>query len=191
MPLLPSIIRAHPALLIVDMQMGLDEVDFYGGNRNNPCAEEHAARLLSAWRTENLPVIHVQHSSSNPLSPLHVSRPGFKIKDEVYPIENEPVIVKSVNSAFIGTNLQTILSDQGIQQVVIIGMTTNHCVSSTVRSAANLGFKTTIISDATATFDRAGTDGIKYPSTLIHQITLASLNEEFANVRATDEVFVT
>ncbi|MDT0607117.1 cysteine hydrolase family protein [Croceitalea rosinachiae] len=175
-----------PALLLIDIQYGLDDWDFYGGNRNNLQTEENAARFLQRWRVLKLPIYHIRHSSQNPESPLHASKPGFAIKKEVLPITGEPVISKNVNSAFIGTNLENLLKEAGISVVVILGLTTNHCISTSVRMASNLGFKTYLISDATATFDRMGLNGEKFDAELIHQTTLASLNEEFATVLETD-----
>jgi len=93
---------------------------------------------------------------------------------------DEPVIVKKVNSAFIGNNLEQRLKDSKIDTLVIVGLTTNHCISTTTRMASNLGFRTYLISDATATFDRKGLNGAVYEAELIHQICLANLNEEFA-----------
>ena len=188
LPVLPPISDLNTALLIVDMQVGLDHHEYYGGNRNNPDAEKNAQKILNEWRLAGLPIIHIQHSSTNPQSKLHVTHPGFAIKKEVQPIEGEPVIVKTVNSAFIGTDLHEFLAEQDITHVVVIGLTTNHCVSSTVRSAANLGYQTTVISDATATFDRKGINGNIHDSELVHQITLASLNEEFAMVKTTAQI---
>lgn len=180
--------KHKPALLLIDIQYGLDDWEFYGGNRNNVKAEENAAKFLNKWREMNLPIYHIRHSSQNPLSPLHPSKPGFAIKEEVLPIAGEPVISKNVNSAFIGTDLERQLKDTGISTVVIVGLTTNHCISTSVRMSANLGFKTYLISDATATFDRIGLNGEHFDSELIHQTTLASLNQEFATVLNTNEV---
>jgi nicotinamidase-related amidase len=54
--------------------------------------------------------------------------------------------------------------------------------------AANLGFKTYVVSDATATFDRIGHDGRKYPAEEIHAANLASLNGEFATIIGTQSL---
>lgn len=176
------------ALLLIDIQYGLDDWDFYGGNRNNPQAEENASKLLHQWRVLKLPIFHVKHSSLNPESPLHASKAGFAIKKKVLPTAEEPIIVKNVNSAFIGTDLEVQLKALEISTLVIVGLTTNHCISTSVRMAANLGFETYLIGDATATFDRTGVKGEKFDSELIHQTTLASLNEEFATVMDTNQL---
>ena len=119
---------------------------------------------------------------------MHESHAGFEIKDLVKPIDGEPIIKKHVNSAFIGTDLKERLEKQGINKLVIIGLTTNHCVSTTTRMAGNFGFDTILISDATATFDRIGINGEKFSSELIHQTTLANLNNEFAKVIDTNKL---
>ena len=119
-----------PALILIDIQKGMDEEDYWGGNRNNKDAEQKCAQILHQWRALKLPIYHVQHSSQNPQSKLHHTHPGFEIKDEVKPMENEPVIVKKVNSAFIGTDLKERLDQAGINTLVIVGLTTNHCVTT-------------------------------------------------------------
>ncbi|MEL6250667.1 MAG: cysteine hydrolase family protein [Bacteroidota bacterium] len=178
----------NPALLLIDIQKGMDEIEYWGGNRNNPDAEEKALQILAKWRELRLPVYHVQHSSQNPLSKLHHTQPGFELKDGFKPQDGEPLIVKNVNSAFIGTDLKEQLDKAGIDTLVIVGLTTNHCVSTTTRMAGNFGFHTYLISDATATFDRIGINGEKYSSDVVHLTTLASLNEEFAEVVDTEDI---
>jgi len=178
----------NTALLLIDLQKGFDEEEHWGGNRNNRDAEEKSSKLLYMWRKLGLPVFHVIHSSQDPISKLHESHPGFEIKDEVKPIDGEPVIKKDVNSAFIGTDLKERLDTQGINKLVIVGLTTNHCISTTTRMAGNMGFDTILISDATATFDRIGVNGEKFSAEVIHQTTLASLNKEFAKVITTKEL---
>ncbi|MEM9918456.1 MAG: cysteine hydrolase family protein [Bacteroidota bacterium] len=176
------------ALLLVDIQKGLDDEAYYGGNRNNPDAEQKMAAILHRWRALGLPLFHIQHSSQNVESPLHRSHPGFEIKPEVKPLAGEPIIVKEVNSAFIGTDLKDRLDAQAIRRLVIIGLTTNHCISTTTRMAGNLGYETILVSDATATFDRIGINGENYSSEVIHLTSLASLQEEFAQIKTTEEV---
>jgi nicotinamidase-related amidase len=176
------------ALVLIDIQKGFEQVELFGGNRNNPEAEIKARQLLDFWRHLDGPVFHVKHCSLNPNSPLHETQEGNQIKDLVKAVNNEPVIKKNVNSAFIGTDLQLRLTEAGINQLVIVGLTTDHCVSTSVRMAANLGFETIVVSDATATFDKVGADGQQFPAKLIHDTALASLHDEFATVMTTDEV---
>src|SRR5690242_11047908 len=94
----------RPALLLVDIQKGFDDIDYWGGQRNNLDAEDNAAELLRLWRKNELPVFHVKHCSSNPASPLSEKNAGNEFKELVRPAANEPVIKKNVNSAFIGTD---------------------------------------------------------------------------------------
>ena len=172
----------NPALIIVDVQKGFEDVAYWGGNRNNPDAEDKAVAILAKWRELNLPIFHIQHSSTEPQSKLHPSHPGFELKDGFKPQGEEPLIVKNVNSAFIGTDLKERLDAQGIDTVVIVGLTTNHCISTTTRMSGNLGYKTYLINDATATFDRVGINGEKYDAETLHMTTMASLHDEFATV---------
>lgn len=176
------------ALILIDIQKAFDQLDKFGGNRNNPDAERKASQLLDFWRHQNGPVFHVKHCSVHPKSPLNESHEGNQIKDIVKPLSNEPIIKKNVNSAFIGTDLQLRLTEAGIQQLVIAGLTTDHCVSTSVRMAGNIGFETFVVSDATATFDKVGADGQKFPAQLIHDTALASLHEEFATVMKVEDI---
>jgi nicotinamidase-related amidase len=140
------------------------------------------------WRAHQIPVYHIKHCSSNPNSRLAEGNTGNDFKDAVRPNASEPIIKKNVNSAFIGTNLRELLDESGIKKVVIVGLTTDHCVSTTTRMAGNYGYDTFIVSDATATFDKIGFDGKKYSAELIHETALASLNNEFATVVNTEEL---
>ena len=175
-----------PALLLIDVQHGLDEPHF--GVRNNPDAEQRIAELLAAWRAAGKPVIHVQHMSTEPDSPLRPGAPGNAIKPEAAPRGGEPLFQKTVNGAFVDTGLQDHLRAEGIEELVVVGLTTDHCVSTTVRMADNLGFGVTVVFDATATHDRTGPDGTHYTADQMHELGLASLHGEFARVRSATEV---
>ncbi len=173
------------ALLLIDVQKAFD--DPVWGTRNNPQAERRIGELLSVWREGSRPVIHVQHLSLSPDSPLRPTQPGFAFKPEAKPRSGEPIFQKSVNSAFIGTVLESYLREQGIKKLVLVGLTTDHCVSTTTRMAANLGFEATVVEDAVATFDRVYR-GKHFPAQVIHEAALASLEGEFATVVAASEL---
>jgi nicotinamidase-related amidase len=175
-----------PALLLIDIQKGFDNTVHWGGQRNNPEAENNAAQLLSMWRANALPVFHIKHCSLLPDSPLNEANEGNEFKELVTPVAGEMIIRKNVNSAFIGTNLQEQLNKAGITTLVIAGLTTDHCVSTTTRMAGNLGFDTFLVEDATATFNKKGVGGQNYPAELIHETALASLHKEFAEIVTTD-----
>jgi nicotinamidase-related amidase len=178
----------NPALILIDIQKGFHNTEYWGGQRNNLHAEENAYKLLTLWRKSELPLFHIRHCSPNPASLLHESNEGNKFQDIVQPVEGEPIIKKHVNSAFIGTDLQERLEKARISKLVIAGLTTDHCVSTTTRMAANLGFDTFLVSDATATFNKKGLDGQKYSAELIHETAIASLNDEFAKIITTEFV---
>lgn len=172
----------NPALILIDIQKGFHNVAYWGGDRNNVTAEEKAGELLEIWRSKNLPIFHVQHCSSNPNSILNETNPGNEFQDVVKPLEGEIIIKKNVNSAFIGTNLKELIDAAKITNLVIVGLTTDHCVSTTTRMAGNFGYNVYLVSDATATFNKKGLNGEEFSVELIHQTALASLNEEFAQV---------
>ena len=173
------------ALIIIDVQEGLDDPRL--GQRNNPAAERNMARLLARWRERGRPIFHVQHMSTEPGSPLRPELPGNAIKGIVAPLGAEPVIQKQVNSAFIGTDLEARLRAAGIESLVIVGLTTDHCVSSSVRMADNLGFRAAVIADATAAHEHRSYDGQHYSAETVHNVALANLNGEFAAVLTTDQ----
>jgi nicotinamidase-related amidase len=184
-----AFIKKNPALLLVDIQKAFLEKDYPGLIRNNEHAEFICGKILKKWRTLDLPIIHVRHSSTNPESKLHKSRPGFEFNDYVTPLETEMVLTKEVNSAFIGTNLENILIKSHIDTLVIVGMTTNHCISTTVRMSGNLGFDTYLISDSTACYNTKGINGEIIDCNTIYNSALASLQEEFATVIDSNELF--
>lgn len=176
MPALPP----DCALIVIDVQQAFDDACW--GSRNNPAAEAHIGALIAAWRRSGRPVVHIQHRSRRPDSLFHPHAPGFQVKPEALPLASESVMYKEVNSAFIGTDLERHLRGAGIGTLVIAGITTDHCVSTTTRMAANLGFETYLVGDACATFERTGPDGRHYSADQMHDSALASLHGEFATV---------
>jgi len=173
-------------LILIDVQQGLDNPWF--GQRNNPHAEDNIARLLNSWRTQQWPVAHVQHSSVNPQSPLYRDQPGYQLKQGCGPQEGEQHFVKQVNSAFVDTGLEQYLHSSDTKSLVICGLTAEHCVSTSVRHAANLGFDVVLAEDATASFDCTDHNGNYFGAEQVYSISLATLNEEFCTVRKTNAI---
>jgi len=174
------------ALLLIDVQQGFDDPKW--GQRNNPAAEQYMAALLQHWREREQIVIHVRHQSQEPDSPLRAGHAGYEFKPLAHPLAGEAIFTKKVNSAFIGTELEAYLHVKNVKQLVIAGLTTDHCVSTSTRMAGNLGFEVILAADACATFDRVDVDGVLIPAEEIHRIHLASLHNEFCTVRNTADI---
>jgi nicotinamidase-related amidase len=177
-----------PALIIVDVQKAFDEIEAGGRPRNNPQAFDRIVALAAAFRAAGAPVIHVRHASRNPTSPFRPDRPGHAVKDEVREHPSEAVIVKHVNSAFIGTDLEARLHRMGARTIVIVGATTNHCVETTARMGGNLGFDVRLVADATWAFDLIGPNGDRHAAEDVHRMTLANLHGEFAEIVGSSDV---
>ncbi|QFT89030.1 Streptothricin hydrolase [Bacillus sp. THAF10] len=175
-----------PVLLVVDVQKAFEEPSW--GKRSNPKAESNMLELLKVWRENELPIIHVQHASQNPSSTLHPSKPGFTLKEGFEPFKDEYLIRKSVNSSFIGTDLDQYLKNNNYQTLVVVGLTANHCVSTTVRMAGNLGYRTYVCEDATAAFEMTSHDGLHLSAEDVHRHALAALHHEFAEVVSTEDI---
>lgn len=179
-------IRERDALLIVDVQRAIDDPSW--GERNNPDAEQCIAELRAAFRDAGRRVVHVRHASREPGSTYRPDGPGFGFKPDARPLDDEPVITKTVNSAFIGTDLEIRLREWGVDGLVICGVITNNSVEATVRMAGNLGFRTRVVADACATFARTDYRGLRQDAETVHALSLANLDGEYAQVVTAEAV---
>jgi len=174
---------ARTALIPIDVQQAFD---LAAGS--NPDMEANGLRLLAAWRAAGLPLLHVRHDSVQSGSPFRPGQPGNSLRPGFAPQGDEPLVTKSVNAAFIGTDLDLRLRRLGVEHVVLFGMTTDMCVSTTARVAANLGYRTTVVGDATSAFDLVDADGRTISGRELQRAHLATLNAEFAEVVTTEAV---
>jgi nicotinamidase-related amidase len=196
------------AILLIDIQKAFKD----RANWSTPEFESNVASIIQAARTYNteltqppsgpvahpIHIIHIHHHSTSLDSALHPSAkvpgtevPGIEPLDFAKPLPTEPVIIKNVNSAFIGTDLETRLRALNVRQLVLAGLTTDHCVSTTARMAANLhvlgeetgpdGEGIFVLQDGTATYAKGNFD-----AKTTHEVNLASLNGEFARVVTTE-----
>ncbi len=171
------------ALLVIDMQTGFDAPRW--GRRNNPHAEARGLEILGHWRRAGRPVVIVRHDSTDPASSLRPGQAGNALRPGFEPRPNDRLITKTVNSAFIGTSLEAHLRATGIIRVTLFGLTTDQCVSTTARMAANLGFGVTVVEDACACFDQVAWDGRAVDAEHLHLAHLTTLNSEFGRVTTT------
>lgn len=170
------------ALLLIDVQVGVDELAHWGGptgRRNNPDAETVMTDVLSAWRSTGRQVAFTRHDSREAASPLKFSLPTGAQKAGFEPQPGDVVVEKDVNSGFIGTSLEVDLRRLGVGRLVIAGFFTNFCVETTTRMAGNLGFDTYLLHDGCATTNRIGPDGTDHDPELVHAMSIANLHGEF------------
>ena len=180
----PLHLPTDAVLLTIDVQKGFDQFP----QRNNPQAEANIAALQAAWRKAGRPLWHVRHDSEEPDSVFRPGMPGNAFKPETAPLPGEPVIPKSVHSAFIGTGLEERLQEAGCGSLVIVGIQTNYCVATTARMAGNLGYRTYVVGDGCATFGQKLLDGSVVPAQMAHDLALAELHGEFATVVSAADV---
>ncbi|WP_164252196.1 cysteine hydrolase family protein [Streptomyces sp. S4.7] len=188
-------IAENAALVVIDVQHGFEEVEYWGV-RNNPEADDNIAALIDAWQASGRPVVFTRHDSTTPGSPLRPGYEGNGFKEYVErrrgkgAAESELLVVKSVNSAFYGTpDLGAWLKAAGIGQLVVAGIQTNMCAETTTRMAGNLGYEVFFALDATYTFGQKGPWGWESSARELTRATAVSLHGGgFAKVVTTEEV---
>jgi nicotinamidase-related amidase len=176
-----------PALILIDLQKGMAAASL--PRRNNPQAEDNAARLLEAWRQARAPVVHVRHMSRTPGSPFWPGSVGAEFQARFAPDPTEQVFEKNVPDAFVHSGLERWLRVREIGRLVIVGVATHNSVESTARTAGNLGFAVTVVADATFTFEKTDFAGTLRSAEEVHAMSLANLSGEYARVMFASEVF--
>jgi len=145
-------------------------------------------KLLDYFRDREFEIVHTRIQSltqdGRDRSPEHKrlglhAPPGSKLAEflpEVAPVENEVVLNKTASGVFVSTNIEYVLRNMNIAELFVVGVYTNECVSSSVRSAADLGFDVRLICDATAAITEE-----------LHEATLVTTRDRYARVLTTDE----
>jgi nicotinamidase-related amidase len=178
---------ADAALLIIDIQN-----DYFPGGamelEGSDAASARAAQVLEKFRREGGPVFHVRHLSVRPGSTFFLpGTPGVEIHAAVKPGEGETVVEKNFPNAFRGTALQNYLDKHKIKNLVVSGMMTHMCVDASVRAAADLGYKVTLLADACATRKQTF-GGETIAARQVHGAFLAALNGFYAKVINANEL---
>lgn len=174
------------ALVLIDMQVGMSPSTCLAA-RNNPQAETNISKLLAAWRKANLPVVHVRHISRISESPFWPGQLGAEFQPALCPLKAEHVVEKNVPDAFVNSGLERWLRVRAIGSLIIVGVSTNNSVESSARASGNLGFTTTVVSDATFAFDKLDYSGLLRTASEVHAMSLANLQGEYAKIVSTHE----
>jgi nicotinamidase-related amidase len=172
---------ARTALILIDMQRDFLEPGGFGESLGNDvsllaAAVPPARALLDAARRAGLLVIHTREGHRPDLSDAPKAKvergdpalrigapgpmgrilirgePGHDIIPALYPLPGEPVIDKPGKGAFYATDLGAILSERGIETLLICGVTTEVCVHTTTREANDRGFRCAVVGDACASY---------------------------------------
>jgi nicotinamidase-related amidase len=175
------------ALVVIDLQNDY----FPGGAMELEGADAAAAKAgaaIRSFRERKLPVIHVRHLSVRPGATFFIpGTRGAEIHGSVQPAAGETVIEKNFPNSFRGTGLEKCLKDWGVKNLVVAGMMTHMCVDASVRQAADLGYKVTLLGDACATRAQSY-GGETVPARQVHAAFLAALNGFYAKVVNTHEL---
>lgn len=178
---------SESALLIIDLQN-----DYFPGGKmeleGSPAAVEKAREALAAFRARGLSVFHVRHLSVRPGATFFLrGTEGAEIHASVRPEAGEPVIEKNFPNSFRGTDLRERLERAGVKHLVVAGMMTHMCVDASVRHAADLGYRVTLLGDACATRAQSY-GGETVPARQVHAAFLAAMSGFYAKVIQSGEL---
>ncbi|MEV4507137.1 isochorismatase family protein [Streptomyces klenkii] len=147
------------------------------------------ARLLERARAAGIPVVHVINDGGEN-TPYDIRARLGAISDEVAPADGEAVVVKQFPNAFHRTGLEQTLTGLGAapgsgKNLVIGGFMTHMCVNYTAQGAFNLGYRPTVVAEATATRALTTPDGTVLPATTLQAAALTTITDLFGTVVST------
>lgn len=177
---------ARQALIVVDIQN-----DYFPQGKwpltGVDAAADNAARLIAAFREAGDPVIHIRHEFTSADAPFFTpGSEGARLHPKVLNRADEPVVLKHFVNAFRETELQSILDEQDIKELVVVGSMSHMCIDGVVRAAADLGYTVTVIHDACATRDLEF-NGLTVPAAQVHAAFMSSLAFAYASVVCAQE----
>jgi nicotinamidase-related amidase len=173
-------------LIVIDAQLEYGDTGALALPNLEP-ALANVAALLDAGRSSGAEVVHIAHEGS-PGRAFDPQR-GGRIFNAAAPLEGETVLGKGLPNSFAHSGLQNHLAGIGRPHLILCGFMTHMCVSSTARAALDLGYETTVVSDATATRSLPATDGgDAIPAAAVHATALAALADRFSAINTTADV---
>lgn len=141
------------------------------------------ARLLQAARSAGAPVIHVRHHGRPGGALFNPEGPNAAFIPAVAPQAGEAIVTKGLPNSFAGTDLDAVLKSSGRKEVVFAGFMTHMCVSASVRSALDHGYRAVVVAAGCATRDLPDPlgDGV-VPAADLNRVTLTALSDRFAAI---------
>jgi nicotinamidase-related amidase len=167
-------------LILIDCQR-----EYVDGGLKLPgvrAAIDEAARLLALARRRGVPVVHIVHHGRPGGALFNPDGPMSRIVDDLAPREGEKVIAKSLPNSFAKTDLDAVLKQIGRPQVILGGFMTHMCVAATAKAATDLGYRSTVVANATATRDLPDPLGGVMRAEQVHRGALAGLADRFSIV---------
>jgi nicotinamidase-related amidase len=136
--------RPNTALLVIDVQNGV-----VGNAHERDRVVANIRALIDKARTENVPVVWVQHSDEE----LPMGSKEWEYVPELPLVESEPVVHKNYGDSFEATELETVLAERAVGRLVVTGAQTDACIRSTIHGALVRGYDVTLVGDAHTTED--------------------------------------
>ncbi|WP_202710546.1 cysteine hydrolase family protein [Sporosalibacterium faouarense] len=147
----------NTALLVIDVQNGLfsdPKCPVY----KEKMLIENIKKVIKKATEANIPIIYIQHTDD---SWIPKGSKVWQIYEQIKPSKEDKKIIKFTPDAFYKTSLNSELKNNGIKNLVIVGLQTEYCIDTTCRRAFSLGFKTTLIKDAHSTCDSSKLNAVE------------------------------
>ncbi|GGY80922.1 isochorismatase [Cellvibrio zantedeschiae] len=185
----PAARLSEAVVIIIDMQR-----EYLDGSVPVPdlhAAVKGAAELIARAHQHGTPVIHVLNKGPSGNLLFNEQGPYYAELPEIAAKPGDQIVVKHLPNAFAGTNLQALIENTGRKQLIIAGCTTHVCISATARAALDLGYKNTIVADATTSRDLDDGFGNRIAATVVKQVALAELRDAFSViVKSADDLLI-
>lgn len=175
-----SLDPARSALVLIDFQM-----EYFTGALPVPDAEHVAkvAQRLLDWADEcHMPVMHVQHVNTQNSAVFPAGSSCVAFHPRLEPRPGHEQMVKKLPSAFVASGLDDWLKSGEIETLLLCGLMTHTCISSTARDALSLGYRAIVLGDGCATRDLPDPADGTVPHAEVQRASLAALADRFADV---------
>jgi nicotinamidase-related amidase len=175
------------ALIVIDFQLEYFESEQRGKMviPDGPAAMKQANKLIAFADAHRMPVFHIQHVGAAGGALFAKDGPCFDIHPDIMPAPHHTLLQKTTASSFASTDLHGRLEAHGIKTLIICGLMTHMCVSTTARDARPRGYQVLVAGDACATRDIAAWDGGVVPHADLHRAALTELSDSFAEIVTT------